>query len=130
PLMTVAIASVCNIAGDLLLVAGLHLGAAGAAIATVASQTVSVIISLLILRRRTLPFAFEKKDVRIDRFILRRITLFGAPIALEDLLVGLSFLVVLAIVNTLGLIASAGVGVAEKVCAFIMLIPAAFMQSM
>ena len=55
---------------------------------------------------------------------------FGAPIALQDLLVGLSFLVVLAIVNTLGLIASAGVGVAEKVCAFIMLIPLAFMQAM
>ena len=36
----------------------------------------------------------------------------------------------LAIVNTLGLIASAGVGVAEKVCAFIMLIPLAFMQAM
>ena len=130
PLMTVAIASVCNIAGDLFLVAGLHLGAAGAAIATVASQTVSVLITLLVMRRRALPFSFERKDVRIDRFILRRITLFGAPIALEDLLVGLSFLVVLAIVNTLGLIASAGVGVAEKVCAFIMLIPAAFMQSM
>ena len=52
------------------------------------------------------------------------------PIALQDLLVGLSFLVLLAIVNTLGLTASAGVGVAEKVCAFIMLIPAAFMQAM
>ena len=130
PLFTVLIACICNVAGDLFLVAGLHLGAAGAAIATVASQTVSVLISLLVLRRRTLPFSLQRKDVRIDRFILRRITLFGAPIALEDLLVGLSFLVVLAIVNTLGLIASAGVGVAEKVCAFIMLIPGAFMQSM
>ncbi len=54
----------------------------------------------------------------------------GTPIALQDFLVGVSFLVLLAIVNQLGLNASAGVGVAEKVCAFIMLVPSAFMQSM
>ena len=130
PLMTVAIASVCNIAGDLLLVAGLHMGAAGAAIATVASQTISVLISVAVLSRRMLPFSFTRRDVRIERSILQRIVRFGTPIALQDLLVGLSFLVILAIVNTLGLTASAGVGVAEKVCAFIMLIPAAFMQAM
>ena len=130
PLMTVAIASVCNIVGDLLLVAGLQMGAAGAALATVSSQTISVLISLLVLRKRTLPFTFTRKDIRIDRPFAARIARFGAPIALQDLLVGISFLVVLAIVNTLGLIASAGVGVAEKVCAFIMLIPSAFMQAM
>ena len=130
PLMTVAIASVCNIVGDLVLVAGLRLGSAGAAIATVSSQTISVIISLLILRRRKLPFAFSMKDIRIEPVFLKRIVRFGAPIAVQDLLVGLSFLVIIAITNTLGLIASAGVGVAEKVCAFIMLTPAAFMQAM
>lgn len=130
PLMTVAIASVCNIGGDLLLVAGLHKGAAGAALATVASQTISVLVSLWVLRRRTLPFRVTRQDLRPNRSILRRIVSFGAPIALQDLLVGLSFLVIMAIVNTLGLIASAGVGVAEKVCAFIMLVPAAFMQAM
>lgn len=130
PLMTVAIASVCNIAGDLLLVAGLGLGAAGAAIATVSSQTISVLISLLILRKKELPFTFSLKDVRVEPTFLKRIVRFGAPIAVQDLLVGLSFLVIVAITNTLGLIASAGVGVAEKVCAFIMLTPAAFMQAM
>ena len=112
PLITVAIASVCNIAGDLLLVAGFHMGAAGAALATVSSQTISVLISLLILSRRTLPFPFSRRDIRVEMPILTRIVRFGAPIALQDLLVG------------------AGVGVAEKVCAFIMLIPAAFMQAM
>ena len=130
PLLTVAIATVCNICGDLLLIRGFHLGAAGAAIATVASQTLSVIVSFLLLRRGALPFRFTREHIRVDRKLLRRITEFGAPIALQDLLVGLSFLVILAIVNQLGLIASAGVGVAEKVCAFIMLLPAAFMQAM
>ena len=130
PLVTVAIASVCNIAGDLLLIAGFKPGAAGAAIATVASQTVSVLVSFLLLRRRTLPFRFTRQQIRLEPDTVRRIARFGIPIALQDLLVGLSFLVILAIVNRLGLIASAGVGVAEKVCAFIMLVPAAFMQAM
>jgi len=130
PLMTVAIASVCNITGDLLLVAVFHLGALGAALATVFSQAVSVAVSLLILRRRELPFVFNRKKIRVHRVFLRQTIRFGAPIALQELLVGLSFLVIYSIANQLGLIASAGVGVAQKVCAFIMLAPAAFMQAM
>ncbi len=130
PLMTVLIACACNIAGDLLLVAVFHLGTAGAALATVFAQAVSVVVSLLILRKRELPFQLEKKDFRFEREIIRKVTSLGVPIALQDLLVGISFLVLLAIVNGLGLIASAGMGVAQKVCGFIMLIPAAFMQAM
>ena len=130
PLMTVLIACVCNIAGDLLLVAVFHMGTAGAALATVFAQGVSVVVSLLILRKRELPFQLEKKDFRFEREIIRKVTSLGVPIALQDLLVGISFLVLLAIVNGLGLIASAGMGVAQKVCGFIMLIPAAFMQAM
>ena len=130
PLMTVLIACVCNIAGDLLLVAVFRMGTAGAAFATVAAQMISVIVSLLILRRRGLPFQVERSDLCFDGSIFRKVTALGVPIALQDFLVGISFLVLLAIVNGLGLVASAGIGVAEKVCGFIMLIPAAFMQAM
>ena len=130
PLMTVLIACACNIAGDLLLVAVFRMGTAGAAVATVAAQAVSVVVSLLILRRRDLPFQLHREDLRFRRRIIRSVTGLGLPIALQDFLVGISFLVLLAIVNNLGLVASAGIGVAEKVCAFIMLIPAAFMQAM
>ena len=131
PLMTVAIACGCNVLTDLLLVAVFHMGAAGAAIATVASQTVSVLVSLWVLSRRKLPFEFGLRDVfHPDWRILGRIVRFGAPIALQDFMVGFSFLVNLSIVNKLGLNASAGVGVAEKVCMIIMLVPIAFMQSM
>ena len=91
---------------------------------------ISVIVSLLILRRRGLPFQVERSDLCFDSSIIRKVTALGVPIALQDLLVGISFLVLLAIVNGLGLVASAGIGVAEKVCGFIMLIPAAFMQAM
>ena len=130
PLLTVMIACLCNIAGDLLLVAGFKMGTQGAAIATVIAQLISVLISLWMMKRKTLPFELSRTSIRWSGRHIGRILQLGVPIALQDLLVGISFLVLLAIVNSLGLIESAGVGVAEKVCAFIMLVPAAFMQSM
>jgi putative MATE family efflux protein len=130
PLISVAIAAVINIFGDLLLVKGFHMGAAGAAYATVASQAISVLLSLLIARRTKLPFTMERKDLRWNREAVRQVLHYGVPIALGDLLVGISFLIILSIVNSLGLLVSAGVGVAEKVCGFIMLVPAAFSQSL
>ena len=130
PLIAVGIACACNVVGDLLLVAVFHLGAAGAAIATVLAQLISVAISLVIIRRAELPFQLTRTEIRLKKACVRTIFRIGIPIALQDFLVGISFLVLLAIVNSLGLEASAGVGVAEKVCAFIMLVPSAFMHSM
>lgn len=130
PLVTVAIACVLNIIGDLVLVAGFRMGTAGAAIATVFAQAVSVVLSLVIIRCKELPFSFGIKDIRPNGKHIRRILLLGVPIALQELLVSISFLVITAIVNSLGLIASAGVGVAEKLCGFVMLVPSAFMQAM
>ena len=130
PLLTVAIACVLNILGDLLLVAVFHMGAVGAALATVFAQAMSVVLSLFVIRKRSLPFTFSRKCIRPKAVHIRSILRLGTPIALQDLLVSISFLVILAIVNELGLTESAGVGIAEKVCAFIMLIPSAFMQSM
>ncbi|HCG97838.1 MAG TPA: MATE family efflux transporter [Erysipelotrichaceae bacterium] len=129
PLITVAIACVFNIIGDLILCAIFHMGTEGAAIATVLAQVISVLISLFLIRKIELPFTLHRKYLKIDQQILSKIISFGAPIALQDLLVSISFLIILAIVNTMGVTASAGVGVAEKVCAFIMLISSAFMQS-
>lgn len=130
PLLTVAIACVLNIGGDMLLVAVFHMGAAGAAIATVFAQAASVLFSLLIIRRQTLPFQFAVKDIRGRGIYIKEILKLGTPIALQDLLVNISFLVIIAIVNSLGLTESAGVGVAEKMCGFLMLAPSAYMQSM
>ncbi len=129
PLLTVAIACVCNIAGDLLLCAHFHMGTEGAALATVFAQIVSVVVSFLFIRKKELPFILNKKNLHLHKETFLKMTGLGAPIALQDLLVSISFLIILAIVNSMGVIASAGVGVAEKVCAFIMLISSAFMQS-
>ena len=130
PLITVAIACVVNIAGDLFFVAVLQMGAEGAAIATVLAQAVSVAMSLLIIKKRPLPFTFKRSDICFGKQNIKKILGLGTPIAFQELLVGISFLVLLAIVNSMGVIASAGVGVAEKLCGFIMLVPSSFMQAM
>ena len=130
PLVTVAIACVLNIIGDLVLIAGFRMGAAGAAIATVFAQAVSVVLSLVIIRRKKLPFAFRAKNIRPNAGHIKQILFLGVPIALQELLVSISFLAITAIVNGLGLTVSAGVGVAEKLCGFIMLVPSAYMQAM
>lgn len=130
PLMAVAIACVFNIGLDILFVCGFHLGATGAALATVIAQGVSVILSLMIIRRQKLPFTFSAGLIRFDKAIVARILRLGTPIALQDLLVSISFLIIQMVVNKMGVVESAGIGIGEKVCTFIMLVPLAYAQSM
>ena len=129
PLIFVAIACVVNIIGDLLFVAVLHMNVAGAALATILAQFVSVIVSLVIIRKQSLPFSFSIHDIGFHPEIKKFLTL-GFPIALQDMLVNISFLILCAIVNGISLEASSGYGIAQKVTSFIMLIPSALMQSM
>lgn len=130
PLLAVFIACVFNIFGDLLFVAVFHMAAAGAALATVLAQGISVILSLFIIRRQTLPFSFSRANIRFHKKLIQKTLVLGFPIALQDFLVSISFLVIIAIINGLGVIASAGVGVAEKLCVFILMMPSAFSQAM
>ena len=129
PLVFVAIACVVNVAGDLALIRGLGLGAAGAAMATVAAQGVSVVLSLALIRRRGLPFVIRRTHLRPDGRTAGSILLLGAPIALQDVCNEASYLILIGLVNALGVTASAGVGIAEKLVLFILLIPVAYMQS-
>lgn len=129
PLFTVIIACVINIVGDLLFVAVWGLGAMGAALATVVAQAVSVIVSVLIIIKKPLPFAFKKEYLSFGKRLIMQELKIGTPIALQEFLVGISFMVIQTVVNSIDVTASAGVGVAEKVCAFIMLVPSAFSQS-
>ena len=129
PLLTVAIACAINIFGDLLLVAVFGMGAAGAAIATVSAQGISVVFSLYFIGKKSLPFTFSKKYIRFDPTCVKRILLVGVPIALQELLVQFSFLFIQVVVNSMGVRESAAVGVAEKVCVFLMLVASAYMQA-
>ena len=129
PLVFVSIACVVNIAGDLLFVAVFQMDVAGAALATILAQLVSVVLSLVIIRRQELPFSVARSDIGFNPEIKNFLKL-GFPIALQDMLVNISFLILCAIVNGIGLEASSGYGIAQKVTAFVMLIPSALMQSM
>ncbi len=129
PLLFVLVACIVNIAGDLLLVAGLHMDAAGAAIATVFAQAVSVVFAIIMLMKKDLPFTFTKADFRINPQCKKFLGI-GLPLALQEFLTQLSFLALCAFVNRLGLSASSGYGVASKIVNFAMLIPSALMQSM
>ena len=129
PLLFVAVACVVNIVGDLVLVAGFHLDAAGAAIATVLAQAVSVVLAVLLLFKRNLSFKVTQKDFRINAHCKRALKI-GLPLALQECLTQLSFLALCAFVNKISLEASSGYGVACKVVNFAMLVPSSLMQSM
>lgn len=129
PLLFVLVACVVNVFGDLLFVAGLHLDATGAAIATVLAQAVSVVCALVILMKKQLPFTLEKRDFRLNPECKKFLTI-GIPLAMQECLTQFSFLALCAFVNRLGLEASSGYGVACKLVNFAMLVPSSLMQSM
>lgn len=129
PLLFVLVACVVNIVGDLVLVAGFHLDAAGAALATVFAQAVSVVCAVVILIKKKFSFSITKADIRWNPEC-RKFLAIGLPLALQEFLTQLSFLALCAFVNRLGLEASSGYGVACKIVNFAMLIPSALMQSM
>lgn len=130
PMYTAAVACAFNVVGDFVFVAWLHMGVTGVALATVLAQVFSVVLSWFFIRSAGVSFELRRSYICFNFRMIKEIILVGAPVALQDLLVSISFLVVLAIVNGMGVIASAGVGVAEKLCGFIMLVPSAYMQYM
>ena len=129
PLLFVLVACIVNVIGDLILVAGFHLDAAGAAIATVLAQALSVVFAVLLLIRKKLSFVIARKDFRLN-LQCRKFLKIGLPLALQEFLTQLSFLALCAFVNRLGLEASSGYCVASKIVNFAMLVPSALMQSM
>ena len=131
PLITVAIATVVNIAGDLFAVGVLGLGAAGAALATVAAQLVSVLLSFAVISGRKYDFMPDSlRMIRPYREYLIKIVKVGAPLSLQETLVTISFLVIAIIVNSLGVAASAAAGIGGKICNIIMLLSSACMQAL
>ena len=126
PLIFVFVACIVNV---VVLVAGCHLDAAGAAIATVVAQAVSVVLALVLLKKRELPFKISRKDFRLNRQC-RRLLSVGLPLAMQEFLTQMSFLALCAFINRLGLGASSGYGVACKIVSFAMLVPSSLMQSM
>ena len=129
PLIFVSIACIANIIGDYTLIAIFHMDERGAAAATVGAQVISVILSLIILRKQKLPFTVKRSDIRFSKEMLSFLRV-GSPIALQELMTQISFLALIAFINNIGLEASSGYGVANKITTFVMLIPSSLMQSL
>lgn len=115
PLLFVVIACVVNVAGDLLLVAGFGMGASGAAIATAAAQAISLIAGVLYIRRRDFPFDFRLRSFSLRGGNTARLMRLGVPLALQESMITVSFLIVEAVINRMGYIASAGGGICDRV---------------
>ena len=121
PLLFVAVACVCNIAGDFFTVGVLQMGAAGTAAATVVSQGVSMAAAVLYLNRRDFVFRFSRKNLRIDLPLLKELAAVGIPVSLQECMVRFSFLYLTAITNGFGVFTASAVGIAGKYDVFAML---------
>lgn len=129
PLIFIGISCAVNVGLDLWLVAGMKMGARGAAIATVVSQAVSVALCVAYLIKRNFVFDFKKSSFVIDRAQLRLIVKVGAPMAVQNSVVSLSFLFITSLVNIVGgVTGSAAVGAVGKFNGFAIL-PAAAMSN-
>ena len=126
PVYFVAVACAVNIIADLILVLGFNLGPFGAAVATVGAQAVSFFYAVWLLKNGRFSFKLRFSDFFPKFGSISRIVKVGSPLALQDALVNVSFLIILAIVNEMGVAASAGLGVAERAIGFLMLPAASF----
>ena len=127
PMYYVAAAGILNIGLDWLLVGPLGMGAGGAALATVVSQGVSVLLGLIALKRYH-GDAFHR-GARPDRDDAGKILGVGVPIALQEGLIQISFLVITMIANSRGVEVAAAVGIVEKVISFLFLVPSAMLST-
>lgn len=126
PFLFISVACIINVVFDILLVRYLHWGAMGAAVATTGAQAGSVLFSLLYLKKRGLGFAFTAKDIKPCKKQTLEMLKIGGPVAVQNALVGASFLFITAIINQMGLVASAAVGVVEKLINFLLMPALAF----
>ena len=121
PMYFVALSCVLNIIGDIMFVKYLGLGVAGTALATVLSQSISMICSIIYLNRSRFIFTFSLKNLRIDRSLAKELAMVGIPISSQECMVRLSFLYLTSVTNRLGVNAAAAVGIASKYDVFAML---------
>lgn len=129
PMYFVGIACVVNILLDFLFIGAFHMGASGAALGTICGQAVSVIAAIVVMKKCDFGFQVTRGDIRFERETSSNILKVGAPVALQDGLIQVAFIVITVIANSRGLVASAGVGIVEKIISFMFLVPSAFLSA-
>lgn len=128
PMYFIAVACAANIVLDYLFMGFFHLGPVGAALGTTLSQAISVVISLtIIVRKKSIPLS--RQDFHPERPVMGKILRIGIPIALQDGLIQVAFIVITVIVNQRGLSEAAAVGIVEKVISFLFLVPSSMLST-
>ena len=129
PMYFIAVACAANIALDYLFIGVLGMGPAGAALGTVLSQAISVIISLIVIKRRSTGLALTKADIRPNKQIIGKILKIGIPVAMQDGFIQIAFMVITVIANRRGLNDAAAVGIVEKIIGFLFLVPSSMLPA-
>lgn len=129
PMYFIAVACAANIALDYLFIGVLGMGPAGAALGTVLSQAISVIISLIVIKRRSTGLALTKADIRPNKQIIGKILKIGIPVAMQDGFIQIAFMVITVIANRRGLNDAAAVGIVEKIIGSLFLVPSSMLSA-
>lgn len=129
PMYFIAVACAANITLDYLFIGALGMGPAGAALGTVLSQAISVIISLIVIKRRSTGLALTKADIRPNKQIIGKILKIGIPVAMQDGFIQIAFMVITVIANRRGLNDAAAVGIVEKIIGFLFLVPSSMLSA-
>ena len=129
PMKFIAIACAANIALDYLFMGALHMGPTGAALGTTLSQAVSVVVSLLFIRRHREALGVSRESFRPNRGVMKKLLAIGFPVAMQDGFIQISFLLITIIVNRRGLIDAAAVGIVEKFMSFMFLVPSSMLSA-
>lgn len=129
PMYFILVACIVNIVLDILFIGGFSMGPAGAALATTLAQTVSVLVSLLIIRKKQTGISLHKEHFHPDRSVMSALLKVGVPVALQDGFIQIAFLVVTVIANMRGLNDAAAVGIVEKLIGMIFLFPSSMLST-
>ena len=129
PMYFIAVACVANIILDYIFIGLCHFGPAGAALGTTVSQAISVAVSLFVIVRRKTGISLRPSDFRPKRNVCGTILKVGIPIACQDGLIQIAFIIITIIANKRGLTDSAAVGIVEKVISFLFLVPSSMLST-
>ncbi len=130
PMMFVAAACTVNIALDFIFVGGMKLGAFGAALATVSGQLVSVVYAFVYLVRKGAGVKITREHFRPDSEKFRPVFKVGFPVAMQDGLIQVAFIIITVIANRRGLTAATAVGIVERLIGFMFLVPSAMLSAL
>ena len=129
PMYFTAVACAANIGLDYLFMGVFRIGPAGAALGTTLSQAISVIVSLAVILKRKMGVSVSKADFKPQRPVMGQILKIGVPVAFQDGLIQIAFIVITIIANHRGLNDSAAVGIVEKVISFLFLVPSSMLSA-